>query len=158
VSFLAACGVLVSTPVFLAGAYVVSVAFVEFMRLERFSRSHPASNLHPESMLLNLSFGYIWLTLLLSIIFGATSVGLLVERAWAARAAKFVVPCLSWLLFLSVVRSYHGAPGPGEAMLAVGPEVFEEVLALYVLPWFVAISTLWVILLVRKSNPGRITS
>jgi hypothetical protein len=158
VSLFAACGVLVSTLVLLAGACAVSAVFIEFRHQERYSRLYPASHLHPESVVLNLAFGYICLTFLLSIIFGATSVGLLAERAWARRAAKAAVPCFSWVLFLGVVWTYHRAPGPSEAMFALGPEVIEAVLAYYVLPWFVAISTLWLVLLGRKSDAHRTAS
>jgi hypothetical protein len=153
VRFFAACGVLVSSLVFLAGAYVIFAVFVDFTHQERFLRANPALNLHPESMLFNPSFGYICLTFLLSIILGATAVGLLVERAWATRAAKFVVPCFSWVLFLGVSWTYHHvARTPSEAMFVIGPGLIEAILAFYVLPWFIAISTLWFVLLPRKSN------
>jgi hypothetical protein len=98
VRFFAICGVLVSTAVFLAGALILSGFVIDFVHQERFSRLHPTLNVHPEHLLLNLSFGYICLTFLLSIIFGATAIGLLMEHGWAARAAKFVVPCLTWFV------------------------------------------------------------
>jgi hypothetical protein len=154
VCFFAACGVLVSTLVFLAGAWVITAVFIDFMHQEQFLRANPALNLHPESSLLNLSFAYICLTFLLSIVFGATAAGLLVERSWATRAARFAVPCFSWLLFLAVAWTYHRVAGtPSEAMFVIGPGLYEAILAFYVLPWFVAISTLWLVLLARKSNP-----
>jgi hypothetical protein len=154
--FFAICGVLVSTAVFLAGAFILPGVFIDFVHQERFSRLHPTLNVHPADLLLNLSFSYICLTFLLSIIFGATAIGLLRERAWAARAAKSVVPCLSWLLFLGVAWTLHGVPRlSSDVMLVVGPGLIEAILTFYVLPWFVAISTLWVILLAPKSrSPG----
>jgi hypothetical protein len=163
VRFLAVCGVLVSIVVFLAGVLVIQGVFVDFMNQKEFLRLHPTVNLHPEDSLLNLSFGYICLTFLLSIIFGTTAVGLLRGRAWAERAAKFAAPCLSWLLILGAAWTLHRAPRlNSDAMLVVGPGLFEAILVFYVLPWFVAISTLWFILLARKSNvpsdPGPTTT
>jgi len=154
--FFAICGALVSTAVFIIGAIVIYGALVGFVHLQRFSRLHPTLNVDPESSLLNLSFGYICLTFLLSVIFGTTAVGLLRERAWAVRAAKFVVPGLSWVLFLAAAWTYHGARRlSSDAMLVVGPGLIEAILVFSVLPWFLAISTLWLILLARASNvPG----
>ena len=145
-------------PSSLAGAFVLYAFSVDYVHQEQFSRLHPTLNVHPEVLLLNLSFGYICLTFLLSIIFGVTAIGLLTERRWATRAAKLAVPCLSWLLFLCVARTLHRAPRlSSDAMLVVGPGIIEAVLDLCVLPWFVAISTLWLILLARKSNPSAVT-
>ena len=146
--FFAICGALVSTAVFIIGAIVIYGALVGFVHLQRFSRLHPTLNVNPESSLLNLSFGYICLTFLLSAIFGTTAVGLFRERAWAVRAAKFVVPCLTWMLFLAAAWTYHGSQRlSSDAMLVVGPGVIEAILVFYVFPWFLAISTLWLILL-----------
>ncbi len=154
--FFAICGAVVSTAVFLIGALVIYGGLVDFVHLQQFSRLHPTLNMDPKSSVLNLSFGYICLTFLLSVIFGTTAVGLLSERKWAVRAARFVVPCLSWVLFLAVAWTYHGAQRlSSDAMLVVGPGLIEAILAFYVLPWFLAISTLWLILLARTSHvPG----
>jgi hypothetical protein len=148
--FFAICGALVSAAVFIVGALVIYAVLVDFVHLERFSRLHPTLNLNPESSLLNLSFGYICLTFLLSVIFGTTAVGLLKERTWSVRAARFVVPCFSWVLFLAAAWTFHGAKRlSSDVMLVVGPGLIEAILVSYVLPWFLAIGTLWIILLAR---------